>query len=396
VFTAGIYQIVITSSSASGVFSIHVVPADFYANSGASAFWAWNPTVGGSGTPAVCQSSNSPLSQYVSFVFTVPSTGLYDINVVFANFTASSNSFVATLYKVGNVAFIGTGNASVGVDLCGCSNCAANWVNTIGDDSATRYTPSSGGAGVFPSISLSASVNYTIVFQTTSSTNYGPFGVLTRPTIYGNLGQNTNYLSPDLSTYNSGSGCSPRSSAANWRAFVFTAQFPTYVVDTGPTSVGFDSESDLYIGNNAGSVDQTTPPNTCNGFLQCVDTGDIGPLSTNGFVPGQNYTIVVTTYSTGNAPNGTFTLFIFSGQQIGPVSVLTSGVAGGTTGAAGGTTGFSSATTAAPVATTGFSSATTAAPRVTTGNPATTGHTSEASFVFPSLIFAMIASWFLM
>jgi len=270
---------------------------------------------------------------------------------------------------------------------------AANWVNTVGLDDAARVSNLAGGGGVFASLTLLPTVNYTIVLQTQDSINYGPFGVLVRPTIYGNLGQNTNYNSPDLSTYNSDGSCSPRGSLANWRAVVFTAQYPTYVVDTGPSAVGFDSESDLYLGNNAGSADQTTPPTTCGGFLQCVDTGDIGPLSDNGFLPGQNYTIVVTTYSTGNAANGTFTLFIFTGQQIGPVSSATTGVAGATTGVAS-TTGFSSATTAAPRVTTASPAATTASPAATTAKGTTGTHTSGVSFVLPSFIFAFVAVWF--
>jgi len=399
VFTTGTYQIVISSTDQStGVFSIHVDPADFYANSGLSTNWAWQADAGGNGeVPPACESDSGEVTQYVSYVFTVPSVGLYDINVIFANYTAFDFDFSATLYQIGNVAFLGTGNASVGVDPCGCSNCAANWVNTIEEDDISRVSDQAGGGGVFASLTLLPTVNYTVVMQTQDSTNYGPFGVVVRPTIYGNLGQNTNYNSPDLSTYTGEGTCMARGSLANWRAVVFTAQYPTYVVDTGPTDVGFDSESDLYIGNNGGSADQTTPPSTCTGFLQCVDAGDVGPLSFNGFIVGQNYTIVVTTYSTGNAANGTFTLFMFTGQQIGPVSQVTTGVASGvvTTGVAS-TTGFSSATTAAPRVTTGTPAATTGTPAVTTAAPVATtaAVTSVASFILPSFIFALIAVWF--
>jgi len=314
------------------------------------------------------------------------------------------------LFKIGTLSFIGTGNLTDGVDPCACTNCAANWVATVDeDDGLLNWNDVAGEATIFPTVTLVTGTTYTVLMQTDDIEFTGAWGVTVRPTIYQTIGQATNYVDPIFDDCDEAPiVCTPDTgNLYNWRAFVFTAQYQTYLIQVGET----DDENELdegqlnlYFGNNAGSSDQTTPPASCpasgNVFIQCGEE-DGNPVAYSGFVVGTNYTVVVTDIDTEfNTPNATFTFLIYGGIEVGGTGSSTTGKAS--------TTGFSSATTASPVATTGkasttgFSSATTAAPGTTTAVAGTTtaaasgttgSHTSGTSYVLPSLVLGMIALW---
>jgi len=387
------------------LFSIQFVPADYYVNSNTITNGAWEINTGSVANGDTCTSDSDFVSQYAFYEFTVPSSGLYDINVAFVNYTEVED-FVASLFKIGTLSFIGTGNLTDGVDPCGCSNCAANWVATIDeDDGLLNWNDDAGEAGIFPTVSLLTGTTYTVLMQTDDIEFTGAWGVTVRPTVYQTIGQATNYVDPIFDDCDEAPiVCTPDTgNLYNWRAFVFTALYQTYLIQVGETSLPSDNELDegqlnLYFGNNAGSSDQTTPPASCpvsgNVFIQCGEE-DGNPVAYSGFVVGQNYTVVVTDIdSEFNSPNATFTLLIYGGTQVGVIGSSTTGFSSATTGSPvvttgkASTTGFSSATTASPVVTTGIASSTTAAASGTTGS-----HTSGTSYVFPSLVLGMIALW---
>jgi len=190
---------------------------------------------------------------------------------------------------------------------------------------------------------LTAVTVYTIVVSGSDDTEIGPFGGRISTTVYYKIGTNANFPAPPQNELPT--DCLTDAAGFTlkvWRSFIFTAQFGTYVVDTGPSDIGFDTISALYVGNNAGSADQTVPPNSCTNFLQCVDTGDVGPLSQSGLVVGLNYTIVVTTYSSSAPTDLWFTLWAFTGNNTGIIP--------GGSGRTGGVSGVSSASTASATA----------------------------------------------
>jgi len=247
---------------------------------------------------------------------------MIDIVVFSYNNTIQDNDFVATLYNSSNLAGLGTGNTTNPVDLC----IDANWIETVYKESTlNKVSQNYFAAGTFTGVSVTAGQNYTIVISSyTSGENY-IFGVFTRPSLLGRLGTTLNYYRPDLNTDTCSNGTSP----FYWDAIVFTAQFTTYVMDNGYSPNSFDTAACLYSGNNEGSADQTVAPQGCSAnWLQCIDTGDIGPLDQLGTVPGRNYTVVQTSYSAGSGSGASYDymLWFYTGVQLGPLPITTTGV----------------------------------------------------------------------
>jgi len=336
---------------------LHVNQADFSGSTsnGGKNWWVVPDNSGGSSSSLFTNCANgTTISPYISYNWTQATTGLYDINIFLGNTTVTTPQFIAALYNT-TQSWVGTGTEANPANPCAAA--AGFYWGITSDDSISLVTTGFGTAGVFPLVMLTAGTVYTVVVGGSDDTEVGPFGGRISPTVYFQVGPTANYAAVSPETLPA--DCVSQSTGATlkvWKAFVFTAQWPTYVVDTGPTGIGFDTISELYIGNNAG-VAYTTPPAPCTGYLQCVDTGDIGPLSAAGLVVGANYTIVVTTYSSSAPSVPWFTLWAFTGNTTGSIPSNTgsnSGTNSGThTGTNSGSTAGSTAQSTAGTTATG-------------------------------------------
>jgi len=267
-------------------------------------------------------SSGAP---YVYFQWTAATTGYIDIIGFSYNSTITSNSWVASLYNTSaaQLPFIGTGNATNPAD--GCVN--AYWVDNFDEETSfSKVSQSYFSAGVLIGVHVTAGQNFTLVMSGYYTTDNYIFGYMTRPTVQGYLGSNPNFYRPSFGSTQAGDTCTNGTSGFNWYPIIITAAYTTYVVDNGASYSGIDTAACLYYGNNAGSADQTVAPVTCSAnWLQCIDTGDIGPLHQLGTVVGQNYTIVQTTYSSGAGTGVDFALYVYTGAQLGPLPITTTG-----------------------------------------------------------------------
>lgn len=128
----------------------------------------------------------------------------------------------------------------------------------------------------------------------------GSFSIQIHPSIYYSLGTINNYQEPD-----GGASCSPSLNYDYWIAIAFTAENPTYLINFG--DVESTLQLSLYSGINTGSSNQTSPPNSCLGYLQSANAALL--------TPGNNYTLVVSYQQTVQ-----FSLYLFTGTQVGVVS----------------------------------------------------------------------------
>jgi hypothetical protein len=259
-------------------------------------------------------------SPYVYYQWTATSTSTVDIILFSYNDTVTDNSWVATLYNSSQLAFLGTGNITVPVDGCATSN----WVAAVREETSfTKVNQNNYAAGIFVGFNQVQGQNYTVVLSGYNTNDNNIYGVFIRPSLQGFLGSSQTYNRPDFGSVEEGNTCNPGSNVYYWTIHIFTAQFNTYVVDNGNSLSSLDTAACLYFGNN-----DANPPAACNAnWLQCVDTGDIGPLHQLGTIPGQNYTIIQTTYSSSaGSGNPDYILYIYTGTQLGPLPIVTTGI----------------------------------------------------------------------
>jgi len=317
--TPGLHDVVVTTTDPTdaGVFAVHADRAIWTGATSASSPVMYEQYSGSSS----CSSSSSG-GTYTYYSWTATNTTMLDIVVFSYNSTIQNNDFVATLYNSSNLAGLGTGNTTNPVDLC----IDAYWQQTVyAETSINKVNQDFFAAGTFTGVSVTAGQNYTIVISSYTSLENYIYGIWTRPTLLGRLGTTLNYYRPNLNTDTCVNGSSP----FYWDGIVFTAQQTTYVMDNGNSPNSFDTAACLYSGNNEGSRDQTVAPLGCSAtWLQCIDTGDIGPLHQLGTVPGRNYTIVQTSYSAGSGSGASYDymLWFYTGTQLGPLPVTTTGV----------------------------------------------------------------------
>jgi len=317
--TPGLHDVVVTTTDPTdaGVFAVHADRAIWTGATSASSPVMYEQYSGSSS----CSSSSSG-GTYTYYSWTATNTTMLDIVVFSYNSTIQNNDFVATLYNSSNLAGLGTGNTTNPVDLC----IDAYWQQTVyAETSINKVNQDFFAAGTFTGVSVTAGQNYTIVISSYTSLENYIYGIWTRPTLLGRLGTTLNYYRPNLNTDTCVNGSSP----FYWDGIVFTAQQTTYVMDNGNSPNSFDTAACLYSGNNEGSRDQTVAPLGCSAtWLQCIDTGDIGPLHQLGTVPGRNYTIVQTSYSAGGGSGASYDymLWFYTGTQLGPLPVTTTGV----------------------------------------------------------------------
>jgi hypothetical protein len=330
--TPGLHDVVVTTTDPTdaGVFSVHADRAAWTGfTTDASPYMRQQYT-----SSSTCQqySGGSP---YVYYQWTATTTSVIDIAVFSYNNTMINNGWVASLYNSSQLAFLGTGNVTSPADGCA----TPYWVDSVGEDSTyTKVSQNYFAAGIFIGAQQVAGQNYTVILSGYNTDENYIYGVMTRPTVRGFLGTNYNFNRPSFGSLQDGDSCDNSSSSTYyWTPVVFTAVFSTYVVDNGNSYGGLDTAACLYYGLNVGSPDGTVPPVSCGpNWLQCIDTGDIGPLHQLGTTPGANYTIVQTSYSSGASAGSEYTLFVYTGTQLGPVPVTTTAAPVVTTGVEGG------------------------------------------------------------
>jgi len=315
--TPGFHDVVVTTTNpaSAGVFSVHADRAMWNATTTDASPYMYIQNSGSSSC-----SSSSAVGTYTYYTWTAATTTVLDIVLFSYNSTIITNQFVATLYNRSNLAGIGTGNSTNPVDLC-ATGAEAFFVQTVYyETSINKISQNYFASATFTAVPVTAGTNYTVVFSTYDSQgdNY-IYGIWTRPSLLGALGAQQNFLRPSFGSLQEGDICVNGTSGYYWYPIVFTAQYTTYVVDNGrsPTN-DFDTAACLYNGNNVGSADMLVAPVPCSAnWLQCVDTGDVGPLHQLGTTPGRNYTIVQTAYSTSYT--GNYMLWLYTGVQLGPL-----------------------------------------------------------------------------
>jgi hypothetical protein len=266
-------------------------------------------------------SSSSSTSAASAVSWTQANTGVYDINIYFANTSypaATAGSFGANLnlYR-GNV--IAQFNESVN-DPCDTKFSAAY----IDGGSIGKY------AAILQNVSLTAGNVYTVVFSGGNSQALGNWGMSIDPTIVrSNAASPGTWTQPDRTV--DPPACTPDTGYSNqyFYAYTFVAQYPTYIFDTQNTdwTNTVDTYSFLYSGINNASV-----PSNCGGngisLIYYGDTGDVKPLAFLGLNVGSYYTAVVSCWSSTSV-KGSFGVYAMTGSQIG---VVPTGTATSTTG----------------------------------------------------------------
>jgi len=393
-FAAGSYLFVVQagSSSSVGIFSFHVDPATAIGKTDTSSHqWLYS-----AGSDPFCSTySSSAQGPFVYFSWVQAATGVFDINLISQNETDQDSYLYSSVFNasVAQLSFLQQGNDTDPVNPCDDLTANSTFLWATAADSVTRVSSGFGTGAVFASVTLHAGWTYTVVASTGYSYRYSSFAMTVSETKYFEIGANANFGIPVL--HSTPATCVAGSTLKVWRAHVFPVLYPTYVVDTGPSGVGFDTISALYAGTNAGTADQVVPPSPCTGYLQTVDTGDVAPLSATGLVPGINYTAVVSTYNSGTPSNPLYTLYLYSGEYIG-VPTSTTGVAVSTTGAVAGTTTGAVGTTTGHVSTTAAVGSTTAhATTAAHGNSTSANlHSSDSTQVIVSLFVVALAALF--
>jgi len=311
----GFHDVVVTTTDPTdaGVFAVHADRAMWtMGTTNASPYMLQQYT-----STSTCQSYSSG-SPYTYYQWAATTNSKVDIIAFSYNNTMTSNNFVASLYNSTALAFLGLGNLTNPVD--GCATAA--WMDSASDESSyTKVSQNYFAASIFVGVQQTAGTNYTIVLSGYNTDENYIYGVYVRPSVQGFLGGQQTYYRPSFGSLQDGDICANGTSTYYWTPVVFTAQYTTYVVDNGNSASGLDTAACLYYGNNVGSADMTVPPVPCNAnWLQCIDTGDIGPLHQLGTTPGRNYTIVQTTYSSSaGSGNPEYMLYIYTGVQLGPL-----------------------------------------------------------------------------
>jgi len=163
-----------------------------------------------------------------------------------------------------------------------------------------------------------AAGTYTIVLSSYNTEEYSTVGVFVDETRIADMITAPGWVQPERSQ--DGNACvSTGDDASGWYSKSLVASGSVVLIDT--QSVDSDSGYDyidtyswLFRGNQT-----AVPPPTCGGaIITAGDTGDVTPVY--GVTrPGNSYTCVVSTYSSGNTNDGQSLLWLMAGSPIGYV-----------------------------------------------------------------------------
>jgi hypothetical protein len=276
--TNGTYTFIVSGDGTnltSKRFAIQVTRALWTADTTASPN-AWETPYN---TNSDCTSTSSGyVARYRTYTYTPATTGSYNFEVQFiANGNEQADFYGVMAIYNGNYPNVTGSNET--------NPCDGN-LYYAGVGSSTD-----GYVGIYGA-NLTANVNYTIVVSGWQGDDFGPFGFFVRNPIVGDTSNAPQtYNKPTIPALGVTTNCSQTGSLYKWNIYTFTAYFPLYIVDI---SANYDSAAVLYQG-----LGNTTVPPTCENFLIDGDTGDGGPLVAYT-TPGQNYTVVITGYSSGS------------------------------------------------------------------------------------------------
>jgi hypothetical protein len=298
---AGTYTVVVSGSvtNATGLFAVNALVAQMTASTqGRNSTWF---PIDSSSPTNVCSDVATTATSYISYTWTANTTGEYDIEAFAMNATAPSGFYTVVAVFHGtfpNASLPVTGTASP-------CNGSLLW---------GAYT--SGMAGGVFRVPLTAGQQYTVVASGYDPEDVGVFGIFIGATRYGNTSaQSQTYNAPTVPATGTTPNCTIGGTQKYYQNMVFQAAHPVYIIDTDQ---GFDAATFLYEGAYT-----TSPPSNCTGFIFAGDTGDGGPIAVV-VTPGNNYTAVVTGYSSGA---GTFSVYILTGTPLGVPTVTTTGAA---------------------------------------------------------------------
>jgi len=356
----GEYTVVITSENegGEGLFAINAnLPEAMGSTFNTSRTWA---PINTDETTDCTDASTSEVVNYQTFTWTQNTTGVFDFEVLLFNPLISDLDASIALY---NGVFPNTTSAE-------STACDGSFI--IG----TITTGSASGYATLQSIALTSNQTYTLVVSARETNQTGTFVVFVGPTVWGDTSDsNQTFVSPSVPSTGTTPNCTLTTNLKRYQNVVFLATQPVYIIDTGSDS-SYDTAVFLFRGAYT-----TSPPTTCDGFVYAGDTGDGGPVAVV-VIPGQNYTAVVSGYSSGS---GRFSLYALTGIPLG-VSSTTTGSS---------TTGSVTAGTTGAAATTGSAASTTGSAASTTGADSTTGdNDSAAASVVASFVLAFVAAVF--
>jgi len=305
--TTGNYLLVIagTSQTASGIFAVNIF--GFESSSGTNGtkkLWAY-PT-------DTCDPSETNVAEFSAYTFTATASGQYDIFVFFDNKTTLSPTGSSVNFNAHAALYNGTvsvfNTSAGGLDTC-----------TINGGPLSLASSNSLGL-ILTNVTLEFNKTYTIIASGSESES-GTVGFSVRKSNVFSTNTGLTWAAP---AHGTGSACSGTNDNTPYFAYTFTAQYPTYILDTQQTDIdSFDTYSYLYLGTwNKGIAPPTCP------IITSGDTGDQTPVAVEGLIVGLNYTIFVAPYNFVKL--GTFVLYAFTGTQIGgnftvPTNAATTG-----------------------------------------------------------------------
>jgi hypothetical protein len=328
--TVGVYQVVITGSSATnlGLFAIHVDVATLNgATNELTGHWWTTPSSQSSGSRTTC-SDGSYTTPYTYFSFYQNGTTVTDILVFSYNSTVTSSySISAALYNTATLNFTNSGNQTDPVSGCTTPYFVYGFGSSFSDLSFNlQNTGGKYAAAAALGLTLMNGTTYSIVVGTYDYYTYtANFGVFMRATYLGRLSNQTLVDIPYIGAYATTTDCTPSTTDSYVGINPFTAQYNAYILDN-PQSGFFDAAGCLYFGLNLGNA--TSGPINCPGntslisFVQCGDTGDGGPVS-NFLIPGYNYTWLQFTFQSSGTAGNRYLLYNYSGKLLGTAPITT-------------------------------------------------------------------------
>jgi hypothetical protein len=295
--SVGFYTVVVFGTTEGGIFAVNIWQSD-KSGSSMTSTTMWNPPTNSRGS--ACTADVAVTVPTIVHNFTPSFTGQYDVyifadNGTFVSSSGSSSFDIAAAIYPGTVFF----NTANGNTTCGANGGAI-----------LAYYESSTNAMILQNVTLVAGQAYTVVASGHELLQTAYLGISVRASIVFTTGTGRTATVPDKST--SGT-CTPYATPLPVFAFTFTAEYPTYILDTQEAfGTTYDTWSFLYRGTWDAAVDPPTCPIVFQG-----DTGDVTPLAVEGLTIGQNYTIFVTPFNQGATNTGPFALYFFSGSQLG-------------------------------------------------------------------------------
>jgi len=338
---AGTYTVVVTStygesteSNGNGIFSYHIDPVDWVnATTNAGPFWY----VADSDVVGQCESDSGDYQYaYAYYKWVQPTTGYYDVLVLFQNMSTDSYADIEISLWNGTQSWLGTGTFATPVDPCAGTNGAGFMISN--DEYLDRVTEYLGlSQSQLYHQWLVAGTTYTLVVS--SDDDVISFGWVTSrivPTTLFQAGTTANFVYPD---YEEATCTSSDDTATNWGSNTWTANYTTYLVGSQNIDDYYFDDEELSPILSLYSGATFSPATPCQaGWIETIDEDE--SLGYSAFTVGTQYTAVVANYDDGTET--WYQLMIMGGPTGGSSTAGTS--ASGSAGTSAGTSASGSAT----------------------------------------------------